>query len=405
MKTTGYKRHLTDTMIRALKSKNQLIISDTRIPGLQLRYYPKTRRVSFYLGYMVKNTRIHRIIFLGCYGEFKLEEIRNRALAYRHQVVDGRDPVTEISEKRKQIEQERAKRVKVADLLDEYFEKHSLVYKTKSSQKSDKGLIERIKPHLGDLYITELDLPTLTEFYQERAQASSFATANHYKALISSFWNWCERFNYLPMNSNPCSKIKQGKDPKKPVKILTPDEYQRLFKAIDEGLTEAPYTPRAFRALKVLMLTGCRISEIVTLKKTGLDFENGFLYPTVSKNHEEKHPLGAPAIEELRIALQEAPADSELVFPPTRDIPGAVLNLRKAHLWALKRAGLPTMRRHDFRHSFTSMGTDTLGLPMEQVSKTMGHASVATTALYSHISDKTRLNTANKISLAIAGAA
>ena len=302
---------------------------------------------------------------------------------------------------RKKAEEERAKRVKIADLLDQYFEKYSKVYKKESTQRSDEGMIKRIKPHLGNLFITELDLPTLINFYQTMAEKSSFSTANHYLALLSNFWNWCETYKYLPLNSNPCNKVQKGKNKKITVKPLTLDEYKRLIQAIDAGFTDAPYNKRMFRALKVLMLTGCRTTEITRLKKSGVDLENGFIYLTDSKNNEEKHPLGQPAIEELRKALAEAPENSELVFPATRGNPGALLDLRKAHEWALERAGLPKMRKHDFRHSFISIGTDTLGMPIQAVSKAIGHADIATTAIYSHISDKTRLETANRIALAI----
>lgn len=352
---------------------------------------------------MVKKTKTHRNLFLGKYGELKLDEIRKRAMLYRQQVSDGKDPVMEIAKQRKIEEEERAKHIKISDLLDIYFEKHCMVYKKPTSQRSDAGIIRQIKPVLGNLYIAELDLPKLIDFYQQTAERTSFSTANHHIALISNFWNWCETYKYLPLNSNPCNKIPKGKNKKTPVKPLTLDEYKKLLTAIDDGFMHSQYNPRMFRALKILMLTGCRTTEITRLKKANVDLENGFIYLTESKNNEEKHPLGQPAIDELRIALQEAPADSEYVFPATRGGPNALLDLRKAHEWALERAGLPKMRKHDYRHSFISIGTDTLGMSIQAVSKTIGHADIATTAIYSHISDKTRLETANKIALAIAG--
>ena len=398
-----YKRVFRDTWIRSLKADTNLLISDTQIPGLHLRYYAGTRKVAFYLGYMVKNTRRRRNLFLGHYGEFRLDEIRARAISYRQKVSDGQDPVIELAIEQKKREEEHAKRIKIKDLLDVFLEKYSKVYKKATSIRSDEGLINRIKPYLGELYITDLDLPTLTDFYKQMSEKSSFATANHYIALLSTFWNWCETYKYLPLNSNPCGKIKRGKDKKKPVKPLTPDEYKRLFDAIEAGLIEQPYNPSAFRALKILMLTGNRETEITLLNKTDVDFNESFIYLRDSKNNEEKHPIGKPALDELRKAIEEAPKDSERIFPAKRGKPGAAMDLRKALEWALERAGLPKMRKHNFRHSFISMGTDNLGLPIEVVSKAIGHADITTTAIYSHISDRTRLETANKIAVAIAG--
>lgn len=403
MQWNYYKKVFADTWIRSLKADTILQISDTQIPGLYLRYYPSTKNITFYLGYMVRKTKTHRNLCLGKYGIFTLKEIRKRALDYRQQISEGQDPVMDLIAEQKRKEEERVKRIKITDLLDMYFEKHCKVYKKTSSQRSDVFIIKNIKAELGELFIADLDLPKLIDFYQKTADRTSFSTANHYIALISNFWNWCETYKYLPLNSNPCNKIPKGKNKKLVVKPLTLDEYKRLLDAIDDGFMHSQYNPRMFRALKVLMLTGCRTTEITRLKKDCVDLDNGFIYLNESKNNEEKHPLGQPAIDELRIALQEAPADSDYVFPATRGGPNALLDLRKAHEWALERAGLPKMRKHDFRHSFISIGTDTLGMPIQAVSKAIGHADIATTAIYSHISDKTRRETADKIALAIAG--
>lgn len=82
---------------------------------------------------------------------------------------------------------------------------------------------------------------------------------------ITGFWNWCERKNLLPMNSNPCRHIKRGKDVKKPIKTLNLEEYKKLMAAMDDGIKgKSPYNKQAFRTLKILMLTGCRQSSKLT---------------------------------------------------------------------------------------------------------------------------------------------
>jgi integrase len=403
MKWKCYKKIFGDTWIRKLRADTNLLVSDTRIPGLHLRYYAGTGKVVFYLGYMVRHTHTRRNLLLGQYGVFTLTEIRKRALDFKKTITDGADPIMDSRAAQTQLAAENAKRVRVGELLDAYYEKHSRVYKKPLSQKTDAGLISRMKPYLGDLFITELSLPILIDFYKTMTDKSSFGTANHYIALISNFWNWCETYEYLPMNSNPCRKIPKGKNKKITIRPLSLDEYKKLLNALDDGFTQSPYHPRMFRALKVLMLTGCRTTEITKLKKTDVDLDTGFIYLRESKNNEEKHPIGKPAADELRLALAESPKHSDMVFPATRGNAGAVLDIRKAHEWAVARAGLPKMRKHDFRHSFVSIGTDTLGMPIQAVSKAIGHADIATTAIYSHTSDKTRLDTANRIATAIVG--
>ena len=400
-----YKKIFGDTWIRALKANTNLLVSDTRIPGLHLRFYSATKNVAFYLGYAIKGTRTRRNMMLGKYGDFTLKEIRDRALKFRQQVTDGRDPMAAQVEERKKAEQENKQRAKVKDLLDLYFEKYSKVHKKPSTQKTDKGQINLyLKPILGELYINELDLPTLIDFYDKIKEKTSFATANHGIMLVSSFWNWCERYKYLPINSNPCRHVPKGKNKKIEIKPLDLDEYKKLLAAIEQGLAGAsPYNPRMFRALKILLLTGCRTTEITKLKKASVDLDGGFLYLDDSKTDANKMPIGAPAVEELRKAMTESPAESEFVFPATRGGPGAVLDLRKAHIWSLSNAGLRHLRKHDLRHSFISVGTDILGESIQAVSSTIGHSKVSTTEIYSHLKDRTRLETANRIASAICG--
>ena len=106
---------------------------------------------------------------IGKYCDFKLEEIRTRAIKFRQQISDGKDPFADIIAEQKRKEEERVKRIKITDLLDMYFEKHCKVYKKTSSQRSDSFTIKYIKAELGELFIADLDLPKLIDFYQKTA--------------------------------------------------------------------------------------------------------------------------------------------------------------------------------------------------------------------------------------------
>ena len=400
-----YKQVFKDSWIKSLKSDTNLLISDTVIPGLHLRFYHTTKKVVFYLGYKVRHTNTRRNMLVGKYRESSIKEIRDRAARFKLLISDGRDPMEDKIEERKKIEKEKNSRIKVENLLELYFEKYCKIFKKPTTQKTDRGNINKhLKPALGEFYISELNLPILIELYNKTKEQTSFSTANHVINLASSFWKWCELNNYLPINSNPCSRVPRGKDKKITIKPLELNEYKLLLGAIGKGLEGAsPYNPRMFRALKLLMLTGCRTTEITKLKKANLDLDNGFIYLDDSKTGAEKKALGTPAIEEFRKAVAESPLDSEYIFPATRGGPNATLDLRKAHVWALNYAGLRHLRKHDFRHSFISVGTDRLGVPIQAVSSAVKHSNVKTTQIYSHIQDKTDLETVNRIATAIAG--
>lgn len=392
-----FRRNLTDIYVRSIKARTDLQITDKEIPGLHLRYSCRTGSKVFYLSYLIRHTTKQRNMRVGRYGDFSIKDIRYRATKFRQMVADGRDPMQELIDEQKQREEDLAKRRKVKDLLADYMEKYSKVHKKPATQKSDQGMIDRhINPALGDLYISDVDLPKLTDFYNAIAKKTSFSTANHNIALISNFWNWCERYKYLPINTNPCRQIEKGKNQKIEYKLLDLDGYKRLFDAIEAGIAgKSSYHIRAFRAIKVLALTGCRHGEITELEKAELDLDKSLLSLKDSKTGAKKVPLGEPAVAELRIALAESPKDSLYVFPATRGT-GAIIDLRKAFQWALKRAELPSMRVHDLRHSFATMAT-AMGENIHSIKEVLGHKYTTTTEIYAHMGNEQKINTANNV--------
>ena len=149
---------------------------------------------------------------------------------------------------------------------------------------SDQRMIEKVlKPFFEKVCISDLDLAKLTELYDTGAKQTSFSTANHYIALMSHFWNWCERYKYLPLNSNPCKLIKKKKNQPIDYQLLDMDGYKAFLNALEAGINGASnYTVRAFRAIKVIALTGCRHSEITELKKSDMPWS---LKTTPNKNY------------------------------------------------------------------------------------------------------------------------
>jgi integrase len=397
-----FKQKFTDAFLRGIKSNIDMQITDTEIPGFQARYSAATKRVFFYLYYQLRLSRKQRNMKIGTHSELAVKDARLKAIIYRKEILEGKDPMAELVARIKYQKKEEAKRFKVKDLLEEYKEKYSKIHKKPSTQKSDEFMIKKhINPRIGDMAITDLDLEVLTEYYNAAAQATSFSTANHDMSLLSHFWNWCETYKYLPINTNPCKYVKKGKNKKLDYPVLDLDGYKKLFKAIQEGIDEAPYNPRAFRAIKVIALTGCRCGEITELEKDELDLEHNLLNLKDSKTGAKKVPLGAPAIEELRVALAESSKDSKYVFPPARGGENAVMDLRKPFWWVLKRAKLPMMRIHDLRHSFGTIANE-LGENIYSVKEVLGHSNITTTEIYTHMTDRRKIMTANNIALAIA---
>ena len=76
-------------------------ISDSTIPGLYLRYYARSNQISFYLGYRHLITKKTKNILIGRYCDFKLPEIKEKAIILRQMLAKGKDPIEELEKDKK----------------------------------------------------------------------------------------------------------------------------------------------------------------------------------------------------------------------------------------------------------------------------------------------------------------
>ena len=137
----------------------------------------------------------------------------------------------------------------------------------------------------------------------------------------------------------------------------------------------------AAAAIRLLMLTGCRRNEIVTLRWEDVDLEAGELRLPDGKTGARLVPL-SPAAAEVLSRLPRL-ADNPWVVPGSR--PGAHLaDLQPPWERVRKRAGLDDVRIHDLWHSFASRAL-ALGESLPMIGKLLGHTQVQTTARYAHL--------------------
>ena len=155
-------------------------------------------------------------------------------------------------------------------------------------------------------------------------------------------------------------------------------------------------SPVMAAAVRLLLLSGCRKSEILSLRWSFVDFDRGYLRLPDSKTGEKTVPLGAPALK----LLADLPRLSEWVFPAASG---------GSHLVGLPRAweavrewcGLEGARIHDLRHSFASFGA-LGGDSLVVIGALLGHKDTKTTSRYAHLADDPVKAAADRISGAIA---
>ena len=226
---------------------------------------------------------------------------------------------------------------------------------------------------------------------QMRADGRAATTIARRIAALRSFY----RHQVLvgARTDNPAAELELPKRRRALPKTLSPGEMERLIDAA------AGTTPRAQRdqALVELMYgAGLRVSEAVGLDKTGVDLE-GRLVRVIGKGSKERIvPLGRPAVEALRRYLAHGRPHLDRRHRPDLFLnaqggaltrAGAFLILRKL----AEKAGLEPERVHPhlLRHSFATHLLEG-GADLRSVQEMLGHADLATTELYTHVSDRRR---------------
>ena len=235
--------------------------------------------------------------------------------------------------------------------------------------------------------------------------------ANRLIAVIGSMYGFAAKAETVPAGLNPSRGIEKYREDGRE-RYLSTDELRRLGHALEVGEREGlPWVidreqPKAKHiaksaaeqrvlldrhaaaAIRLLLLTGARVQEVLKLRWPEVDLERGLLLLPDSKTGRKTIVLSAAAmliVRELHaVALRERGTE-----PAGPVIQGHRPGQARADLkrpWAAVRrhAGLTDVRLHDLRHTFASLGAGAgLGLPI--VGKLLGHANPQTTARYAHL--------------------
>ena len=183
-------------------------------------------------------------------------------------------------------------------------------------------------------------------------------------------------------------------------KILSPQQLDKIFQAPSRS---DPCWRRDRAMLELLYATGCRVSEISNLKMRDMHLDDGFCLCRGKGDKERMVPLGGRAIAAVREYLENERGK----LHSKRRVPGEWVllsyrgqRLRRERIWELLkryavRVGAPDdVSPHTLRHSFA---THLLagGADLRQVQEMLGHASIATTQIYTHV-DPSRLKAVHK---------
>jgi integrase len=376
--------------------------------------------------YLVK-TRIggvQKVLTIGRHGRgaWGAEKARREAQRLLGLIRDGQDPAAERDEAKAAPT--------MATLAERYTAEHSAIRKKLRTRAEDERLLRlHILPALGALKVQDIVRADAARLHAAIAKDAPIA-ANRAVALLSSMMNWAEKVGVRQDGTNPCRHVARSPE-KHRERTLSPEELARLGEALNRaaaGWTEddraawrlvcadqteaagvsdddraawiaarqperdSPEDWRAIAALRLLIFTGARLSEVLTLQWDWINQAAGVARLPDSKTGAKNLFLPAGALDVL--AKLPRYAGRACVFPGDGKAPSFV-GIQRPWRRVRALAGLPDLRIHDLRHVFASTavsGGDSLFI----VGKLLGHRQATTTERYSHLAPDPAREAANR---------
>jgi integrase len=377
------KIKITKRTVEALRvAAKDYIAFDTDLPGFGVRVMPSGKR--FFLVQYRRHGRTRRVM-IGQFGIVTAELARREATIKLGSVRGGEgDPAAARDAERQSTT--------MKDLGRRFLDQHASVRCKPSTQAEYRRCVELfIQPFFAKQHARSVTTAEVSDLHWSLSHIPY--QANRTLGVLSKMMNLAETWGIRDKHSNPCEDIQRYPEHKRE-RFLSPTELHRLGQALTAAELNETETKYAIAALRILLLTGCRLSEIQRLEWSYVDLQQKELRLPDSKTGAKTVHLGDAAV-----ALLEA-------LPRVNDNPFVIVGKKdKKHLTDLqhpwrrirKAAGLDDVRIHDLRHTFASGGL-LVGEGLAMIGKLLGHTQVQTTARYAHLAADPVKQAATKIS-------
>ncbi len=292
----------------------------------------------------------------------------------------------------------------MAELCERYLQEHAAQHKKASSASEDKRNIDNhVVPLLGSRRVSEITRSDIDAFkravrdgrsagkagkgprsgYRGGAVVSGGpGVANRCLALLSKMFNLAERWGMRPDGSNPVRHVEKYKE-NRVERYLAEQELDRLAAVLAESEKSRAESPFVLAAIRLLMFTGARLGEILTLRWDYVDLDRSMINLPDSKTGKKPIYLNTLAIDVLT-SLPRIDANPHVIVGNRSG--GHLVNITKPWHRVRKAAAIEDVRIHDLRHSFASIAVSG-GLTLPLIGKLLGHKKSTTTERYAHLAD------------------
>ena len=371
------RTNLTESRVRALRPRKSVReVRDSSLRGFGVRVSPSGRK-QFFIHCQHRGERIWKIV--GDAGSMSVINARASAAEMLTAIRRGEETPHAPGETLFEAVAEAA------------FRRHERLWKPGTMVVNRSYLRNRLMPHFAGRPVAEIDRQEVRHWFA-RLRATPVA-ADRSMPILSVIMKEAEAMGLRREGSNPCRGIKRYRR-KGRERFLSDDEVRRLSARLTAHET---HWPLQVAIIRLLLLTGCRKSEVLTLQWS--DYRDGRLFLRDSKTGPRTVWLSEPA----RAVLDGLARRGRWVFRASRaDRPGSTAWLDGFWRRVRAEAELEDVHLHDLRHTVASLALRQ-GETVLAIGRLLGHRNATTTLKYIHSTDAMTRAAAETVGNALEG--
>ena len=371
------RTNLTDARIGALvPRKTPYDIRDAKLRGFGVRVTPAGRK-HFFVHCQHWGERVWKTV--GDFGEIDVTEARARATEMLAAIKRG-EPMPP-----------RPEETLFEAVAETVFRQYERLWKPSTLEVNRGYLKKQLLPRFAGRPVAEIDAREVRGWFA--SLAATPVAADRSMPVLSVIMREAERMGLRPEGSNPCRGIRRYRR-KGRERFLSDEEIRRLSGVLSDHALR--YT-RQVAVIRLLLLTGCRKGEILTLLWS--DYHEGNLFIRDGKAGPRTVWLSTPA----RNVLDGLERTGRWVFPsPRGDRPRSEHWLNRFWWEVRAETGISDVRLHDLRHTHASIALRQ-GETVLAIGKLLGHADPETTLKYTHPADAMAREAAEKLGNVLGG--